>query len=534
MNGRDGHGGAATVAPGAPVDVVDDPPALPADLALELELEPSPLEPDVDVERADLGRQVRGGMSWSLLNSVVLRFGSMAVSIAMARILVPEDYGLFAVGTVVLMVLQSMNELGTSVAVVRWQGDVTRPARSATTLAYASSAVLWGATFLLAPAVASAMNAPGATALLRVLSFSVLIDAVSSIPNALVTREFLQGRRAVVDGAGLVVASAVSIVLALQGWGAMSMAWGAIAGNLVTTLGICLLAPAWPRPGWNREDARQLLRVGLPLAGTSLVFLAILNVDYIVVGRELNAELLGFYLMAFNLSSWPPNVLSVAVRRVALPAFARLANDPPGLDRAFGRATYLLGLVSLLFATLLSLLGPEAVHVVYGERWVPATAALRWLAVLGAARVLIDLAYDALAAVGRTTRLLVLQLIWIGLLIPGLAIGAKHAGIRGAGIAHVIIALGYVVPAYVVTLRWIGVRPATLAASIWRVLLACGFSAAVILALRTLPLGELGTLVVAGTAGTVVFLLVAVRSDDWRTVWRWVSSRITTRRAVAA
>ena len=76
-------------------------------------------------------------MSWSLLNSVVLRFGSLAVGIAMARILVPEDYGLFAVGITVLTVLQSMNELGTSVAVVRWKGDVARPARTATTLAYA-------------------------------------------------------------------------------------------------------------------------------------------------------------------------------------------------------------------------------------------------------------------------------------------------------------------------------------------------------------------------------------------------------------
>src|SRR4029079_17783289 len=137
-----------------------------------------------------------------------------------------------------------------------------------------------------------AMNAPDATMLLRVLSFSVLIDAVSSIPNAFVTREFLQGRRAVVDAAGLIMSSTVSIILALRGWEAMSMAWGAIAGNIVATVGICVLAPAFPRHGWNREHAKELLRVGLPLAGTSLVFLVILNVDYIVVGHELNAELL--------------------------------------------------------------------------------------------------------------------------------------------------------------------------------------------------------------------------------------------------
>ena len=416
------------VAHGAVAELIDDPGSSPVGLALA----PTPAEPEIDpVDRSDLGRQVRGGMRWSLLNSVLLRFLNVAVSIVMARLLVPEDYGLFAVGTVVLMVLQSMNELGTSVAVVRWQGDVTRPARTATTLAYGSSFLLWGTTFLLAPAVADALNAPDATILLRVLSFSVLIDAVSSIPNALLTREFMQRQRAIVDGAGLVLSSAISITLATRGWGAMSLACGALVGNVLCTTLICRLAPAFPRPGWNRTDAEELLRVGLPLAGTSLVFLAILNVDYIVVGRELDPEQLGYYLLAFNLASWPPNILSVAVRRVAVPAFARLADDRDALDRAFARSVSLLGTISLLAAVLLSTLGPELIHVVYRPRWAPAVEALRWLAVLGACRVLIDLAYDALAAVGRTRRLLALQVAWLVTLIPALAIGdpgRRHPG----------------------------------------------------------------------------------------------------------
>ena len=306
----------------------------------------------------------------------------------------------------------------------------------------------------------------------------------------------------------------------------MSMAWGAIAGNIVATVGICVLAPAFPRPGWNRKHAKELLRVGLPLAGTSLVFLVILNVDYIVVGHELNAELLGFYLMAFNLASWPPNILSVAVRRVALPAFARLSADREGLNKAFCRATNLLGIASLLFAVLLALLGPEAVHVVYGEKWLPATEALRWLAILGAARVLIDLGYDALAAAGRTSRLLLLQLAWIGLLIPGLVFGTDHDGIRGAGIAHAVIAVGFVIPAYVFALRRIGVRPMSLAHAMGRVLLACVAvrgrhrAAAVVAHRRARDPGRRRV----GRHDRVP-RRAAVRPDDWRSVRRWVGRR---------
>jgi O-antigen/teichoic acid export membrane protein len=522
------------VAHGAVAELIDDPARSPVGLALGptlVEPEFAPGGPTLDpVDRDDLGRQVRGGMRWSLLNSVLLRFLNVAVSIVMARLLVPEDYGLYAVGTVVLMVLQSMNELGTSVAVVRWQGDVTRAARTATTLAYGSSFLLWGTTFLLAPAVADALNAPDATSLLRVLSFSVLIDAVSAIPNALLTRGFMQRQRAIVDGAGLVLSSAISITLATRGWGAMSLACGALAGNVLCTTLICRLAPAFPRPGWNRTDAEELLRVGLPLAGTSLVFLAILNVDYIVVGRELDPEQLGYYLLAFNLSSWPPNILSVAVRRVAVPAFARLADDRDALDRAFARAVSLLGMISLLAAVLLSTLGPELIHVVYRPRWAPAVEALRWLAVLGAGRVLIDLAYDALAAVGRTRRLLALQVAWIVALIPALAIGTRDGGIRGAAIAHVVVAVGVVIPLYVLALGKVGIRPASLAAAMGRVLVATGASAAAVLACGTLELGELGTLAAGGLTGTVVFLAIAVRPDDRRLTARWVDERLASGR----
>ena len=200
----------------------------------------------------------------------------------------PEDYGLYAVGTVVLMVLQSMNELGTSVAVVRWQGDVTRPARTATTLAYGSSFLLWASTFLLAPAVAIALNAPDATTAAAgpVVQRPHRCGVVD--PQRAPDPRVPPGQRAVVDAARSRLSSAVSIALATRGWGAMSMACGALAGNVLCTTLICRLAPAFPRPGWNRTDAEELLRVGLPLAGTSLVFLVILNVDYIVVGQELD------------------------------------------------------------------------------------------------------------------------------------------------------------------------------------------------------------------------------------------------------
>ncbi len=146
----------------------------------------------------------------------------------------------------------------------------------------------------------------------------------------------------------------------------MSLAYGSLAGNVTATALVLVLAPARPLPGWRRDDAVALLRVGLPLAGTSLVLLATLNVDYVVVGRQLGTTALGLYLLAFNLSSWPSNLLSIAVRRVAIPGFARLADERAELESAFTRSLRALSVAGFLLAAPLAALAPSVLGVVYG------------------------------------------------------------------------------------------------------------------------------------------------------------------------
>ena len=123
---------------------------------------------------------------------------------------------MFAVAILVLAVLQSMNELGVSVAVIQWPGDVRRAAHTATTLALGTSLVLYVAVYAVAPWIAGSIGAPGSTAVIRVLAIGVLIDGISSIPGALMTRAFAQRRRAVADLVALVPSSVVSIALATR------------------------------------------------------------------------------------------------------------------------------------------------------------------------------------------------------------------------------------------------------------------------------------------------------------------------------
>lgn len=461
--------------------------------------------PDAEPD-ADLAHRVRRGLGWSLLNNFVGRAGTVLAGIVLARILAPYDYGLYAVALVALAAVLSVNELGVSLAVVRWPGDVGRIAPTVMTIALAGSGLLYLGMFLAAPAAAAALSAPEATGVLRLLVLGVLVDGATAVPAALLTREFAQGRRTAIDLSGFALGTAVTITLALAGWGAWSLAWGRLAGNLGAGLLFLALAPRRVRPGFDRAVAGELLRFGLPLAGASLLVFAMLNVDYVVVGALLGPVALGFYLLAFNLSSWPVSFFSEAVRRVALAGFSRLEADPERQRQALARAAGLLAAATLPVCALLGVLALPLVRVVYGGRWAASAAALGFLALLGASRVLLELGYDFLVARGRSAATLRLQAAWTLLLVPALLLGARAGGIRGVAVAHAVVALAVVVPLYLAALARAGVTVRAVARQVaWPAAAALVAAGAAALGAR-LGRGDVAALLLGGGLGAAAYL----------------------------
>ncbi|MES5817763.1 oligosaccharide flippase family protein [Streptomyces sp. RG80] len=430
-------------APGSETGETGDSPAPPA---------PAPPHPAPDAPPA-LGRKVRSAARWSLINTVVLRLGNFATGIVLARFaLGPAEWGVYGIAQTVLLVLLSANELGVGLAIVRWEGDPRRFAPTVLTMSTLSSGLLYVVLFAAAPTVAGLLGSPDAAGVLRVMCLCVLIDGIAQVPGHFLTREFAQGKRMVIDGLNFVVATSLTLLLAFQGWGAMSFAWGAVAGNVVTLVGCALAAPGTLKYGWNPEQARALLRFGLPLAGASMLALAVVNVDTMVVGATLGNVALGFYVLAFNISGWPVRIISEAARRVSFAGFSRLAGSPEALAQGFSRALGVLITVTVPICVLLGGLALPVIQLIYGDRWGPAAAALPWLMALGLIRIGAELAYDCLVALGQRRSLFLVQGLWLVALVPVLLAASHLNGIVGVSQAHVLVAGGLVVPVFLFAL----------------------------------------------------------------------------------
>jgi PST family polysaccharide transporter len=434
----------------------------------------------------------------------------VAIGIVLARLLGPHAFGTFAVALVALMAVLSFNELGVSLAIVRWPGEPGEIAPTVATVSLATSLVIYAGCFFGAPAFASAMGAPAAAGVVRVLALNVILDGLVATPAALMQRYFRQGTKMIADQVNNWLGAAVSVGLAWHGMGAMSLAIGRMTGAVAAAILFISLSPQPLRFGFDRTKARALLRFGLPLAGSSIIGFAVVNVDQLVVGHMLGATALGLYALALNLASWPVNMFSLPVRSVAPAVFSRLQHEPAAMRSGFLSATGLLG-VTMPVCLLISGSAVPLLGFVYGPKWVPAAAALRWLGALAALRIIYELVYDFFVVLARSRVVFTLQLAWLLVLVPALVAGCATAGIAGAGLAELIVAACLVLPWYLAELSRIGIRRREVARRLWLPgTAAIGVGCAAAVAARTIPF-DLAALAAGGLVALVAVGLLGYR-----------------------
>jgi len=474
--------------------------------------------------------KVPGSLAWALTNSLVMRAGNLAVGIVVVRLLSPKDFGTFAVGLTVLTILAAIAELGLTADLVR-KGDVRRRAPTVTTVGTAVSVSLALLVFSLAPFVAPALGSAEATEVIQVLALTLPISGLSAVPMAVLQLRFEQRRQFAADLTSFIVGTVATIVMLLMGMGAMSLAWSRVLAQLATWILLMVLARTPVKFGFDRVVARELLSFGVPLCGANVLSWLLLNVDYLLIGHVQGATNLGLYVLAFNIASWPTSALTQAVRAIALPAFADTTRtaDPTALrlskqSSALTMSTALTWWGAVPMATMIAALASPLIVVLYGERWSSAASALVALAAFGAMRTVFDVWATLLIALGATRQVLLIQVLWTAALIPTLLLGLMLDGIKGAAWVHVLVAGLVVLPAYLIALRSQHISVAPLGRQVMPTTMFGILAGAVAWAIGNWISLPLASLIVAGAAGTLVYLACTGR---WvrNSLIKWATER---------
>jgi PST family polysaccharide transporter len=415
----------------------------------------------------------------------------------------------YAVALTVQSILMTLADPGLTAVLIR-SGDPDRLAPTTATIGTVCGASLAAIMAIASSFVATAMGAPDAGPIIALLALTLALAGAGVVPLAKLQREFAQQKIFAASVADFCVSTALTLLLVGSGTGPIALAVGRVCGQLVNSGFQFILARERPRFGWDRRHLRLLTAFGAPLAGANLVSWIVINLDNVVIARMLGPTALAFYVLAFNIASWPMNALGQAVRAVALPGFAQSEDAP----RALRDAVALTWAGAAGAGVLLGALATPLILVVYGNAWVPAAPVLASLAIFGAIRAVFDLFAGYLMARGRSRLVLGVQVGWGLALLPALIVGIQVDGISGAGWAHVAVGV-IILGAYGAALRATGVG-AMLRTGVYPSLAAAG-AGLVAFGTSALVTGTWPLLLAGGAAGASVLGIA---------LWPWARRRL--------
>lgn len=374
---------------------------------------------------------------WSFGGSVGQAVLSVASIVLLSRLLTPTEFGAAAAASLVVGLAAVVSQLGVGPALVQRATLDDEEVAAAFTFSAVLSAVLAAGLFALTPVFNRVVGLPPDSSLLRLLSVSLLLLGLTSVSTAVLQRRLRFRQMMVVDllaaGPGAI---GVSLVLAVLGFGAYALVWGAIASATVTALGYGWLARpplgTWrPTTVWRR--VRPLLGFGSAYSVSQIGNWFALNADNLVTANLLGPAALGTYSRAYRLLSEPANVIGGAADKVLFPALSKVRTQEQRLRNAYLRATSLVAMVAGPLSVLLVVLAPEVVRVLMGPRWSEVVLPLQVLAVVLVPRASYKISGSLTRATGAVVGGAWRQWLYAVEVLVGCTIGARW-GVTGVAV----------------------------------------------------------------------------------------------------
>ena len=333
--------------------------------------------------QSKVGHKTRQSLYWSLGLKIPNEAFRFFMSIVIARLLEPDDFGIVAIASMVVLYSNSITNFGFSQALVQRRELDDSHIDSVFTVDLAISVSLTGLLFVLAPMVADFFGSPEAKDVTRLLSVYLVISAFHNLPHALLRRNIEFKTVSLVASVQSTGGLTLTLILAWLGFKYWSLVWGQLIPLLGAAVYLAHRASWTPTLRYNHASMKQLFGFGLwGFARSQLVFINT-YVDRFVVGKFLGTTALGIYDKALGISRMPNESIGMTTNAVMFSSFSRSQADRQELKGRFMKALLILSLLNFPIFLGLIVSAPHFVIALLGHKWAPMVGPLEVLAVAG-------------------------------------------------------------------------------------------------------------------------------------------------------
>ena len=369
---------------------------------------------------------------------LVLRLGSTLI---LARLLVPEYFGLVAMVTAVTRIAERFATLGLSTATVQAPKITDGQCSNLFWINVGGGAVFAGGLVLLSPAIAGFYEEPRLQAITVALSTNFLLIGLRVQHEALLRRQMKLPELAANRLIASLVSLSLAVALAVADFGYWALVSKEVAQLFFTVVGVWILCPWRPRFPRRNVEMSRLLSFGRDMALTQLLVAVAGQVDNLLIGRFGGATVLGLYRQAHNLIMQPVERLKAPIYSVSQPGLSILQRQPGRYRRYYQRILFIVSFATVPMGVFTVIYASDIVLVLLGDRWLGSVVFLQIFGVVAAILPASASTGIIMITCGRTARFLVVSVVNSAvlaiLMLAGIAWGA--VGIASARAITVIV-----------------------------------------------------------------------------------------------
>ncbi len=369
-------------------------------------------------------------VGWLAFAKIVGQGFQLGVTIILARILSPNDYGLVGMAALMTGFLAYFNELGLGAAIIQKKELSDHELNSVFWFAILVSVFLYILTYAVSPFVEVFFKTAGLTLILRVLALDFIIAALKIVPLNTLSRAVDFRDISKSEVISFFVSGICSVMLALMGFGVWALVFGTLIFDACYTLLILLAVPWRIRWVFKFGEVAGMLTYGAAITGSRLLYYLYTSADTLIVGKVLGAGPLGFYSMATRLSRLAIDKISAVVNQVSFPVFSAVQDDVRSLSRSFLKVNRLIAMVTFPLMGGGILVAKELVTVVLTSKWLPIVVSFQLLCLIGIPRSIHVVMAHVLNARGRAKFTFKYSLIAAAVLPTAFLVGVRY-GITG-------------------------------------------------------------------------------------------------------
>ena len=379
------------------------------------------------------------------------------ISMILARLLSPDDFGLVAMVEVFINFFAIFTEMGLSDALIQKQDINDQHINSVFWLNLLFGGGLAILLFLSAPLIADFYNKPKLRIIVSILSVNLIISSFGIIQSTLLTKKMEFRKLAIRDITVVSFSGVIAIYFASHGFGVWSLVIRSIIMTLMSTALLWFVSEWRPRFIFSIASTKDIFRFGSNVASFNIVNFWARNIDNVLIGKFLGSEALGIYSLAYKLMLVPLQNVSWIISRVMFPALSEIQKDLHRVRDAYQKICTVISLITFPMMFGLFALAPELVTIVFGKKWEASIMVIRILSICGLVQSIHTTSGTILLSQGRAE----LQLrfgLWSSAYAAGAIAVGLNWGINGVAITYTTEQIFWILYAQNITNTVIGLK----------------------------------------------------------------------------